>query len=64
MFNENSNYQEIEWLAFQYSELAYIEASKPESERSQWVVDLHLCRAKALTNLLINNGFWKESVTK
>lgn len=60
MFNENSNYQEIEEMAFQYSELAYIEACKPENERNQWVVDVHLLRAKALTNLLINNGFWKE----
>lgn len=58
--NKNEQFREMELLAFRFSELAYIEATKPKYVRNPWVIDSYLESAKNLTKCLIDNGIWQE----
>lgn len=59
MMNKYDQFRELEQLAFRYSELAYIEATKPKYVSNPWVRDHLLQSAKNLTNCLIENGIWQ-----
>ena len=49
-------------MAYKFSELAYIEACKPKAERNQWDMDYYLHCAKSISNVLIRNGIWEQSI--
>ena len=61
-FRNAPTFRSVANQAQKFSEIAYLEATKPEWLQNQEVISFAYKEAKRLTNRLVNAGYWKKSV--